>query len=205
MNTIPVFGQTSQNRQISRSQSEGESPLGKVRERFGEPTGPTTVVDLTGGTDGLSSREQEIARDGQKVYRKITDFMSGLERADNNSPLDVNPQEGHYESTPSPRPVPTFTTNTRWSETQGGAQRHIVPGSIQDEGTVAVTTPGERKMASASTYTEEGARPIPGGMYYLEQGDVEKMGLCDQQGKRIEVVVSKGHLLTVMESFNPRS
>ncbi|MFA7481323.1 MAG: hypothetical protein WC314_12535 [Vulcanimicrobiota bacterium] len=191
--------------QASTGTSAEKSPVDLVRERFSAPSGPTTLADLSQGADKLSPREQDAARNGQKVFQQVKSHFESLSRADNSSSLDVNPQVGHYTSTPSSRPVPTFSTIERWSEAEG-PQRTIVNGFVNDEGTQAVTLPGQEKMAVASTYSDEdSSRQVPGGMYFYTDGDLEKAGLIDRQGKKTEVVASaQGGVLTVMESYNLR-
>lgn len=177
------------------------SPYDKIRQRFGSPTGPTTLVDLGQDADKLSAREQDTAQSGQRVYHQVKDHFELLRRADNRSSLDENPQSGAYSSSPAARPTPTFTTSQRWSEAEG-PQRTVEYGTILDEGTEAVTLAGHESMAVASTYSNESGRQVPGGMYFWTDGELEKVGLIDRQGKRVEVVAStQGDILTVLESY----
>ena len=184
---------------------QGESPADKVRARFAPQTEPTTLADLSQGLEKLSPREQDAAKSGQQVYHKVKSHFEALSKADNRSSLAENPRDGHYTSSPSPRHVPTFSTVERWSEVEG-QQRTVVLGSVKDEGTQAVTILGQERMAVATTYRNENAsQEVPGGMYFYTDGELERAGMIDSQGKRIEVVASShGDLLTVMESYNPR-
>lgn len=179
----------------------GESALHKVEDRFAPPTRPTTLADLSQGIDKLSPREQDTAQSGQKVYHTVKSHFEAIARADNQSSLDENPEKGRYTASSYDRPVPTFTTIDRWSELEG-PQRSVIHGFIQDEGTQAVTLPGQEWMAVARTYRDEnGENPVPGGMYYYKEGDLEKAGMIDNFGKRVEVVASaQGGVISVLES-----